>query len=206
MTFTESQIIFFEDDSTNVKNMGNCCIKLFSLFRKREHKRENEPLLVSDPLLVSADNIVTGQRHTISPQLVAETSDCQGKSTPLSFRFGTPIMLESSDVVESEKHITKPSVNESYEDIRSNSPEIARKEQSDEEGYGSSFEAVASGSKGIRVSTESRDENILFDQTAKENYEAEVQVALASIQDAERSKKKEDESENVNADVDYYSI
>ena len=56
------------------------------------------------------------------------------------------------------------------------------------------------------MSTESRGENTLFDQKAKENYEAEVQVALASIQDAEKSKEKEDEAENVAADVDYYSI
>jgi hypothetical protein len=186
--------------------MGNCCIKLFSLFSKRENKRENEPLLASDPLLVPVDNIVTGQRHTILPRLEAETSDCQGTSTPLSFRFGSPIMLEPSDGVESEKHITKQSTTESYQDKRSDRQEIPRKVESDEEGYGSSFEAVASASKNLRARKESRDQETLFEQSTKENYEAEVQVALASIQDAEKSKKKEDESENFAADVDYYSI
>ena len=186
--------------------MGNCCLKLFSLFRKRENKRENEPLLANDPLLVSGDNTGLGQSHTISPPLVAETSDCQGTSTPLSFRFGSPIMLESTDGLESEKHITKQSITESYEDKRSHSPEVVMKEESDEEGYSSSFEAVASASKDIRVRKKSKDEFAVFDQAAKENYEAEVQVALASIQDAEKRKKNEDKSDNVAADIDYYSI
>ena len=179
--------------------MGNCCLKLFSLFRKRENKRENEPLLANDPLLVSGDNTGLGQSHTISPPLVEETSDCQGTSTPLSFRFGSPIMLESPDGLESEKHNTKQSTSESYEDKGSHSPEVVMKEESDEEGYSSSFEAVASASKDIRVRKKSKDE-------LAENYEAEVQVALASIQDAEKRKKNEDKSENVAADVDYYSI
>ena len=172
--------------------MGNCCIKLFSLFDKRERHTESEPILANDPLFVPAENIVAHPR-IISPLLEAQSAHCQESSPRLSIGFSPPKVLGSSDRVKSEQNSTQQK-------------RIPRKAESDEEGYGSSFEAVASSSKDMAARKESKDEGTSFDDAAKENYEAEVRAALESILDDAKLNEKQGESESTTADVDYYSI
>ena len=171
--------------------MGNCCNKLSSLFGKRENKEENGPLLVDDPLLTSDDSII--QNHAYSP--ILEICHDQETNPGISFRFGSPIILESSDGAESTKSLAKHEIAVAHVNDEDHHPKPNKKEESEEEGYSSSFEAVSGTSKDPHVG---KDSNVLGTpiqlQQQQKKYEAEVQAELEFIQADEECKSKAGES------------
>merc|ERR1712223_287777 len=171
--------------------MGNCCEPLSRLFTKKENRTRNDSLIVHNPDDQDAADL------TIPPHVG------ESKNKRFSFKFGSPISLNSEESKSSQKG--KEQNTSGFDGDESKKLKTFRKQESEEEGYGSSFEAVPSTSKEVTSKDESENKVAFVDGV--KNYEIEIETALASIKDADESKKekRKDDDSNESPD-DYYSI
>ena len=171
--------------------MGNCCEPLSRLFIKKESRTRNDSLIVHNPDDQDAADL------TIPPQVGDR------KNKRFSFNFGSPISLKSEESKSSQKG--KEQIAAEFDCEESKKLKTFRKQESEEEGYGSSFEAVPSTSKEVISKDESGNKAAFVDGV--KSYEMEIETALASIKDADESKKEKckDDDSNESPD-DYYSI
>ena len=171
--------------------MGNCCEPFSRLFIKKENRTRNDSLIVHNPDDQDAADL------TIPPHVG------ESKNKRFSFNFGSPISLKSEESKSSQKG--KEQITAEFDGEESKKLKTFRKQESEEEGYGSSFEAVPSTSKEVASKDESGNKAGFVDGV--KNYEMEIETALASMKDADESEKGKckDNDGNESPD-DYYSI
>ena len=171
--------------------MGNCCEPLSRLFIKKESRTRNDSLIVHNPDDQDAADL------TIPPQVG------ESKNKRFSFNFGSPISMNSEESKSSQKG--KEENTSGFDGDESKKLKTFRKQESEEEGYGSSFEAVPSTSKDMASKEECGNKPAFVDGV--KNYEMEIETALASIKDTDESEKGKckDNDSNESPD-DYYSI
>lgn len=187
--------------------MGNCCARVFRLFSKKDEKDENEPLIGEHTASIGPEDLTISSPHH-SERL---SSPCQESRPGLSFHFGTPLLLQPPNGPNSSqcsaKAMKKQTATLHLVGDAAGGKHTSKDKDSDEEGYSSSFEAISSLSKGLRARKPTNDESTIFEGDAKEKYEAEVDAALAFIQEAENNAMEGENLENLATDnIDYYSI
>ena len=167
--------------------MGNCCSFITKLLSKTENRPQNDSLL--------ENNLDHGETADLTiPPHVGE-----GGRKRLSFSFGSPLSLSSDETKSFPK--TKQDVkSEISGESSTHGQKSLKKQESEEEGYGSSFEAVHSTSKDMASKQETENKAKFLDGAKR--YEIEIETALASIKDTGNSEEKK----NKDSVEDYYSI
>merc|ERR1712223_993432 len=143
--------------------MGNCCEPLSRLFTKKENRTRNDSLIVHNPDDQDAADL------TIPPHVG------ENKNMRFSFNFGSPISLNSEESKPSQKG--KEQIMAGFDGDESKEVKNLRKQESEEQGYGSSFEAVPSTSKEVASNDESGNKAAFVEGV--KNYEMEIETALA---------------------------